>query len=178
MVAGHLRGGSFLKEEWREIAGYTGYYQVSSLGRVRGVDRLVYGGGRGGVRLIRGQIRKLGLHRGAYYYVILRKKGGITNRSVSRLVALAFIPNPDNLPEVDHINEVKTDNRVENLQWLSSQQNIERSLAKHFIFRNPDGELVKIFNLNKHCQNHNLDPGSMHRVNSGRTRSCKGWTAA
>ena len=106
-------------EEWRDIAGYEGY-QVSNLGRVRSLDRWIVD--KNGLRKKRkGQIIKLLPIPQGYYYV------GLSNGKkarVNRLVAEAFIPNPDNLPCVNHKNENMKDNRVENLEWCSYSYNL------------------------------------------------------
>jgi hypothetical protein len=95
-------------EEWREIPGYAPY-QISSLGRVKGK---------------KGQIINPVLISTGYTQICMYKKRYLFHR----LVALTFIPNPDNKPTVDHINRIRTDNRVENLTWANySEQNINRS---------------------------------------------------
>ena len=63
------------------------------------------------------------MDRGGYFFVCLYKDGVNHNKRVHRLIAEAFIPNPDNKPCIDHINTVKTDNRVENLRWVSYKEN-------------------------------------------------------
>ncbi len=108
-----------MQEEWRPVVGYEGYYEVSSLGRVRGVDRK---DARGAFRP--GIIRKTRIDkRTGYEYVYLRKDGAEKNCTVHRLVAQAFIPIPDGEVEVNHINENRTDNRAENLEWVTRAQN-------------------------------------------------------
>lgn len=103
------------KEIWKPIKGYEGYYEVSNLGRVRSL-------GNGLTHNKSMTYLSGGNHRG-YRLVILWKNGHGTNKRVHRLVAEAFIPNPDNLPQINHKNEDKADNRVENLEWCSAKYN-------------------------------------------------------
>lgn len=101
-------------EQWKEIEGYEGLYAVSTTGRVYSFRR--------------GIIMSGGLVKG-YWQVCLTKNGVQTNFYVHRLVAAAFIPNPDNLPIVNHIDEDKTNNNIENLEWVTYQENTLHSLA-------------------------------------------------
>jgi hypothetical protein len=96
-------------EFWKEIKGYEGLYEVSSEGRVKSLGR-------------KPGIMRPGLSNG-YLKVGLTKDGIRSRFRVHRLVAEAFIPNPDNKPEVDHINGDRKDNRVENLRWMTHQEN-------------------------------------------------------
>lgn len=106
-------------EEWRPIEGYEGLYEVSSYGRVRSLDRYDE---RNCFR--EGRILKLYTRKGGYLFVQLHLNGKGKNYLVHRLVAIAFIPNPDNLPEVNHLDEDKTNNRVENLEFCDRKYNI------------------------------------------------------
>lgn len=111
-------------EEWRDVVGYEGYYEVSSFGRVRSVDRLVpLKNGRD--RWTKGHIMSLthGNSCGRYYSAMLSRDGIAKRVLVHRLVAEAFIPNPDDLPEVNHKDENDKNNRVENLEWCGRRYN-------------------------------------------------------
>lgn len=103
------------KEIWRDVAGYEGLYQGSNLGRVKSLERKVKK--LNGYRTVSYKILKQYKDTQGYLYVRLSKDGKAKNIKVHRLVAEAFIDNPYNLPEVNHINEDKTDNRLENLEF-------------------------------------------------------------
>ena len=112
-------------EEWRKIVGYEGLYEVSSLGRVRSLDRYDE---RNCFR--EGRILKLYTSRVGYLRVQLSLNSKKKMYLVHRLVAEAFIPNPDNLPEVNHLDEDKTNNRVENLEFCDRKYNINFGTRK------------------------------------------------
>jgi hypothetical protein len=106
-------------EEWRDIPNFEGY-QVSSFGNVRGVDRLREG--RSGLRVTRGKELKQTLNKKGYPEVRLRKQGCHT-RLVHKIVASAFLTKPEDCTQINHINGIKTDNRVNNLQWVTQSEN-------------------------------------------------------
>ena len=102
-------------EEWRDIKGYEGKYMVSNLGRVKSLN--YSNTGKEGILNARDNGK-------GYLRVILWKDGKDKKYRINRLVAQAFIPNPDNLPEVNHKDEDKTNNRVENLEWCDRSYNV------------------------------------------------------
>lgn len=103
-----------MKEIWKDIDEYNGIYQVSNLGRVRSL-----GNSKGKKDKIRKQIKT---NKG-YLRVGLHKDGATTWEYVHRLVAQAFIPNIDNLPQVNHKDENKENNCVDNLEWCTNKYN-------------------------------------------------------
>ena len=105
-------------EVWRDIEGFEGKYQVSNMGRVKSLTRKVWNYTKPG------RILKPGMKENGYLHVSLRNGDKSEKHAhVHRLVANAFIPNPNNLPEVNHKNLNKEDNRVENLEWCTSRYN-------------------------------------------------------
>lgn len=117
-----------MKEIWKDVVGYEGLYMISSMGCVKSVDRQVWKGK--GYDFLKGQILKAGVGRVGYPYVVLCQNGRKKTYYVHKLVALAFIPNPDNKPQIDHINTIKTDNRVENLRWVTRKENMNNPITK------------------------------------------------
>lgn len=106
------------KEEWRAVNGFEGKYEVSSLGRVRSCFN-------GNTRIRKQRVNMYG------YYVVSLSLGGHRRKiaRVNRLVAIAFIPNPDNLSDVNHKDKDRLNNRVDNLEWASHQSNVIHSYA-------------------------------------------------
>lgn len=120
-------------ETFKDIPWYEGKYQVSNLGRVKSLNY---------IRTWRVWILKPCALRYWYLRVVLSNNCNKKNMSVHRLVALAFIPNPDNKPQVNHINWRKWDNRLENLEWCNASENAIHSFrvlwnSNHFRYNNP-----------------------------------------
>lgn len=110
-------------EIWKEIKGYEGCYDVSSFGRIKSHYKNI--------------IRKPKLWclhengKWTYHTITLKKKGQRSTKKIHRLVAEAFIPNPDNKPQVHHIDFDTTNNRVENLMWATHYENAQHSLGRY-----------------------------------------------
>lgn len=115
-----------MTEVWRDISGYTGVYQVSNLGRVRSLDRYEKCGTF--IRKRKGKVLHQSVNRGGYLQLSLLKDGISHTKEVHRLVAQAFLPNTDNLPEVNHIDCDKTNNSVDNLEWVTREENTAHAL--------------------------------------------------
>jgi hypothetical protein len=120
-----------MTEIWRDIEGYEGHYKVSNLGQVRSLDRVVVYMNRWGseTRSFRpGKILAQGTGTKGYMGVALGLKSGTL--LVHRLVALAFVPNPNGYPEVNHKNYIRSDNRADNLEWTTPKLNIIHAYSK------------------------------------------------
>lgn len=119
-------------EWWKYINGYEGLYMVSTFGRVKSVERCItYKDGR--TKIIKEKILKPMLCNTGYYKVGLSKNGVVKEYLIHRLVAEAFIDNPDNLPTVDHINTNRIDNRIENLRWANSEIQMSNPFTKEHL---------------------------------------------
>lgn len=115
-----------MKEEWRDIVGYEGLYQVSNLGRVRSLKRTTkrFNGFKVCEFKDGNKILKLTRNNKGYLTVGLCKEGKEKKYKVHRLVAETFIPNPNKLPEVNHKNEFeKENNNIDNLEWCATKYN-------------------------------------------------------
>lgn len=115
------------EEIWKDVIGYEGAYQVSNLGRVKNVERGIHGASDS-IRIIRERIRVQRTSRNGYKMTILSKDNKQKNCTIHRLVALAFIPNPNNLPEVNHIDGDKSNNNSSNLEWTDRSGNNSHAL--------------------------------------------------
>ena len=110
-------------EEWRDIEGYEGLYQVSNYGRIRSLGRTLIEKNTNKTKILKGKILKLAKCTNGYEFVQLYKNGKAKQHLVHRLVAKAFIPNHNNLPQVNHKDEKKTNNKVDNLEWCTQAYN-------------------------------------------------------
>ncbi len=108
-------------EEWRDIIGYEGRYQVSNKGRVRSVARVHTAGCA--PRPISERVLALQDHYRGYRFVVIRIGMKRYKHFIHRLVAVAFIPNPEAKPYVNHIDRVKSNNDLSNLEWVTEKEN-------------------------------------------------------
>lgn len=107
-----------MEEIWKDIEGYEGLYQVSNFGRVRSYKQSK-----------KGKILKPKLNSGGYCIIGLFKNGLQRKMLIHRLVAECFLYNVENKPFIDHINTIRTDNRVENLRWVTTKENQNNPLT-------------------------------------------------
>lgn len=123
-------------EYWKDIQGYEGLYQVSNLGRVRSMSRLR----PDKHHKVKAKILRQAFNSGGYPILTLSKNAIHKNIKVHRLVAKTFIPNSENKPCIDHINTIRTDNRVENLLWTTGKENCNNPLTRKHMSDNKKGE--------------------------------------
>jgi hypothetical protein len=116
----------FEGEVWKDIPNYEGWYKGSNMGRIKSVDRWITftrpQDSFARTVLLKSTILKVSVY-GMYYMCHLKKHGTSKAVKIHRVICSLFHPNPDNLPEVNHINEIKTDNRAENLEWCTRLYN-------------------------------------------------------
>lgn len=112
------------KEIFIDIVGFEGYYQISNLGNVKSLKRTIINGGK--PTNIRERILKQKTNHG-YKKVCLNKLGIDKQYFIHRLIATAFIPNPENKPCVNHINGIGLDNKIENLEWCTHLENMQHA---------------------------------------------------
>jgi len=118
-------------EIWKPIPNYEGSYEVSSEGRVRSIDKLVKTGIRHSeTRLRKGRTLKPNLKRNGYLTIDLSKDNKVKTTTIHRIVAKVFIDNPENLPQVNHKDGIKSDNRVSNLEWCDNSYNQQHRYDK------------------------------------------------
>lgn len=123
-------------EEWKDIIDYEGLYQISNYGRVKSL---------GNDKTKKEKILKFGKDKDGYLQVHLCKNGKKKTCKVHRLVAQAFIPNPNNYEEINHKNENREMNTVENLEWCTRQYNVEYSQSKQVNQYSLNGKLIATF---------------------------------
>lgn len=125
-----------MEEKWKDIKGYEGIYQVSNYGNVRVLDRYVWN--HNGFVKREGKILKPSLNKHGYKDVTLSKDNVRKKHRVNRLVAEAFIENPENKEQVNHIDRDKTNNNVNNLEWVTRQENITHA----YLLNNENSNMI------------------------------------
>lgn len=161
-----------MEEVWKDIEGYEGLYQVSNLGRVK--------------RVTTGRILKGGKDKDGYLQVTLCKDSTKSTKKIHRLVAQAFVSNSENKPEINHIDEDKANNRVNNLEWSTRKENnnhgthnerMRRTQSIPIISTNlKTGECREFYGTNECGRQLNLNPGHINEVLKGKRRQTGGYT--
>ena len=156
-----------MREEWRPVVGYEGLYEVSNMGNVKSLN--YRGTGKEGI------LKPYDDGHG-YLKVMLSKEGKDKQYRINRLVAQAFIENPDNLPEVNHKDKVRTNNCVDNLEWCTTQYNVEYSKAKAVIGINKvSGLILEFSSLNEASRQLDISPGNICSCLKGKYKSAGGF---
>lgn len=172
-------------EVWNAMVAFEGIYEVSNHGRVRSLDRIVRG--RWGPVFYKGQLMSQSPDTSGYLQTALCKDGVEYTRSVHRLVAEAFIPNQDNKPCINHIDEDKTNNHVDNLEWCTysentnhgtrnkrvSTKNTNGKCSKEVIQYTLDGKLVKIWPSISETGRHGFNRSHVGRCVRGERKTHK-----
>lgn len=137
-------------EIWRDIQGYEGLYQVSNLGRVKSLDRIIRTKA-GWEQKHKGHILQPRIKKNGYLFLILYKNNQGKNKYIHRLVAQAFLSNPKSLPTVNHKDGNKQNNNVNNLEWNSYSENNQHAYnhgLTHSNKNNPHmSKKVKVYSL-------------------------------
>ena len=129
-----------MEEIWKDVVGYEGYYQVSNLGRVRSLDRIASNG-----RKIKGKILSTKVNTPPYYpRVSLSVNGKMKLVQVHRLVAQAFVynPDPEHKTQVGHKDESRTNNRADNLEWVTPKENSNMPLHRKRVSKANEGKVL------------------------------------
>ena len=174
-----------MEEVWKDVVGYEGKYQVSNKGRVRSSEREV-SCLRGQKRKVDGRILALIPCTNGYMSVHLSVENKSKIKLVHRLVADAFLPNPNNYPEVNHRDEVRHNNKVDNLEWCTKKYNIHYGNAIQKIKDSRkvrpvnqyglDGTFIKRWdNILDAGKGMGVNHSSIIRVCKGKQHTCKGF---
>lgn len=165
------------KEIWKPVVGYENLYEVSNFGRVKSLNYNHSGKER---------ILKSFTNKDGYLYVDLCKNGKRKKYRIHRLVAQAFMPNTDNLPCINHKDENKQNNNIDNLEWCTAKYNINfgtrterriKTISKPVLQYTLDGEFVKKYSstIEVERNNSNFNHTSISRCCRGKQKTYKGF---
>ncbi len=160
-------------EIWKDVAGFEGLYEVSNLGRVKSIPR----------EKTKGGLLKQYVDRYGYMKIVLYKNGNPHYFTVHRLVAIAFIPNPEGKKTVDHIDCNTKNNIVSNLRWCTNKENLyhshelgrQRCNSKPFIAISPEGKTIKFESQREAARIIGICQSSIGRCLNSQFKQTKGW---
>lgn len=162
-------------EMWKDIPEYEGFYQVSNLGRVRSLPRSVPHKRFGSINR-RGQVLSERTDKRGYHQARLQRDGRSTYPKVHRLVATLFLENPENLPQVNHKDLDKSNNTIENLEWISEKGNMDHAFAVTVEVENIVTNEVRIVrNISDFCKEVGIHDGNLCKTYSGRRTHTGNW---
>lgn len=157
------------EEIWKDIPGYEGYYQASTFGNIRSVPRFVNYKNLGAISKRPSILLSPKVTSKGYLEVVLVRPNSRKCCRVHKLIAMTFLDNPHKYPYINHINENKQDNRVENLEWCSPKQNNDAYYGKKLIGQyNLEGHLLHTYTIYENAGR--AVGGNKHGV----YRCCKG----
>lgn len=160
-----------IKEEWRRLEGFVWGYEVSNLGRVKSLNYRKTG---------KPKIMKQSKVADGYLAVRLKKEGKPMLYRVHRLVAMVFIPNPYNHPQINHKDENKTNNRVENLEWCTAKYNINygsliQKISKVVYQYDKNLNLIHVWNSTMDAQRNGFHNTNVSKCCAGKLKTYKGF---
>lgn len=167
------------EEIWKDIDGYDGNYKISNFGRVKSIDRIVHGTND---YFQEGKIIEIA-NNGRYDFVRICYNGKCKNHFIHRLIAIAFIPNPNNYPCVNHKDENTKNNNIENLEWCTQKYNanygnrnnrIADKLGKK-IARYKNGKIDKIYKSQAEARKDGFLQSQISKCCNGLLKSHKGY---
>lgn len=177
-------------EEWRDIEGYEGLYQVSNEGRVKSLPKEWIGGNGAKLRKEETILKSGGTcWNRKYQMVVLCKNGKQKNMKVHRIVAQAFIPNPENKPFINHKDENPENNKVENLEWCDSKYNnnygsrnermseSQKTVGNKPVYQYSLNDVVinKFISLSEAARLNNLNDANISQCCKGKRKTCGGF---
>lgn len=177
-----------LLEIWKPIPGFEGYYEASNLGRIRGVDRVVERQRHAPLNIkgkILTQFSKPGKGTKDRFQVNMCKNGKAYSKLVSRLVASAFLPNPNNYEQVNHKDENPANNNVDNLEWCTNEYNHNygtrnqrqaEKLMKPVNMYTLNHDFIKQYNnIKSAAEDIDGDPSAITKVCKGKNKTHKNY---
>lgn len=168
-----------MQEIWKEVKGYEGIYEVSNLGKIKSLERVIVCK-NGTTRTVKSKILHPKKSNSGYLEVNLINK----MKYVHRLVATAFIPNIENKPTVNHKDENKTNNKATNLEWMTDYENVnygtgkQRRVEKYRkkVFQyTMDGKFVREWDCSVSCAESGFSPCNIRRCCHGQYSQHKGY---